>query len=136
MDVSIVEAYEGENLEAVRRLFAEYERSLGFQDFAQELAELPGEYEPPDGRLFLALAKTPAAGCVGLKRFNESACEMKRLYVRPAFRRKRLGRALSSAVIEEAVKAGYKRMLPDTVPSMVEAISLYKSLGFKEREPY
>jgi putative acetyltransferase len=123
-----------------RRLFAEYAESLDFslcfQGFDRELEGLPGEYAPPSGRLILAILGDSQAGCAALRKINESTCEMKRLYVRPEFRKKGIGRELAEQIIKVARQIGYKRMRLDTVPAMKEAVSLYHSLGFTEIAPY
>ena len=138
--LKFIQAESKEELLQVKKLFTEYATSLDFnlcfQDFDQELAELPGEYALPDGRLLLALEGTKIAGCVALRKISKETCEMKRLYVRTGFRGKGIGKALTVYIIEEARKIGYSRMQLDTVPSMKEAISLYHSLGFKQIEPY
>ena len=138
--VKLVQADSVEDIERARELFVEYAASLQmdlcFQNFEQELAELPGRYAPPDGRLLLARVEDEIAGCIALRKFDQWVCEMKRLYVRPAFRGRGLGRALALASVAEARKIGYQRMCLDTLPSMKEAAGLYRSLGFAEAAPY
>jgi GNAT superfamily N-acetyltransferase len=118
----------------VRALFKEYASSLGldlsFQDFAAEMASLPGIYAPPDGVLLVAMVAGRAAGCVGVRRFGPEICEMKRHYVRHPFRGKGLGRRLSLATLDRARELGYRSMYLDTLPWMREALGLYQSLGF------
>ena len=127
-----------DDLVQVRSLFSEYATciDLSFQDFARELATLPGEYAPPNGCILLAREETEAVGCVALRRISEDICEMKRLYVKPTFREKSIGRKLSESVIGEARARGYRIMKLDTLPSMREALRLYESLGFRKTTPY
>ncbi len=163
--LTILQAVSREQVEQARALFLEYAASLGFdlgfQNFEQELASLPGDYAPPEGRLLLAefrdapetVPSLPdnefgdgsepptgaalAAGCVALHRLEEGICEMKRLYVRPAFRGKGVGRALAEAAIAEARIIGYRSMRLDTVePEMQAAVALYRRLGFREIPAY
>jgi ribosomal protein S18 acetylase RimI-like enzyme len=139
VSIDIVPAIAPEQIAAARQLFKEYEASLGieltFQGFQQEVADLPGAYAPPAGRLFLATGAEPA-GCVALRSLGAGICEMKRLYVRPTARGARLGRRLAETVIREARAIGYARMRLDTLPSMKEAFALYQTLGFHEIAPY
>ena len=136
----IVQVDSQKEIEQVKMLFAEYARSLdfdlSFQNFEAELASLPGEYTPPGGALILAFYDQKPVGCVALRRLADGVCEMKRLYVQQAFRGKKIGKALALAIIDEAKKRGYNRMRLDTVPSMREAIQLYRNLGFEETQPY
>lgn len=136
----IVEVASDAEVEHIRELFKEYADwigfDLGFQDFETEFSSLPGVYSPPDGCLLLAIYDGQVAGCVGLRKFDEKICEMKRLYVRPGFRGKGLGRELSIRIIDKARDIGYRSMRLDTVPWMKEAIAIYLSLGFEEIEPY
>ena len=132
------------DVEPVREILREYARSLAidlqFQNFEAELAELPGEYAPPSGQLLLAFIGDALAGCGGLRALPDvdhaNACEMKRLYVRPAFRRFGLGRVLAEALLDEARRAGYSTMLLDTLDEMESARELYATLGFEETAPY
>ena len=124
----------------IRVLFREYETAIGvdlcFQGFTEELTTLPGRYAPPAGRLYLAVDDSIVLGCVGLRPLGAGECEMKRLYVRPQARARGLGRLLAVSVVEAARATGYRRILLDTLPSMKEAIALYRSLGFGELAPY
>jgi putative acetyltransferase len=124
------------DLDEIRTMLREYaawlEVDLCFQNFEQELAELPGEYAPPRGRLLMA----EGAGCVALRAIDQETCEMKRLYVRPGHRGSGLGRQLIAAIIEEARRIGYLRMKLDTMPKMDSAQRLYASFGFRDIEAY
>lgn len=124
-----------------RELFLEYAQSLGFslcfQNFDEELARLPGDYAAPEGRLLLAEYESQLAGCIALHRLEPQICEMKRLYVRPQFRGKGLGRLLAERVITDARSIGYSHMRLDTVePVMSAAVAMYRTLGFKEIAAY
>ena len=129
-----------DDLMIARSLFEEYASSLGFdlpfQGFDQELKGLPGDYAPPGGTILLAFDGNLVQGCVALRAMERDVCEMKRLFVRPAFRGRALGRRLADAVIAEAQAKGYRKMRLDTVPAMIEAAALYRSLGFRPIEPY
>ena len=124
----------------MRELFREYEQVLGidvcFQGFAAELASLPGKYAPPRGRLYLAEVAEETAGCVCFCPASETAAELKRLYVRPRFRGRHLGRELAERVVADARAVGYQAVVLDTWPSLKEARALYASLGFRECAAY
>lgn len=139
-DVELLQVDSQEQLAEARQLVVEYADWLGidlsFQDFDRELAEFPGEYSPPSGGILLARVGEQIAGCVALCRAGEVICEMKRLFVRAAFRGQGIGKRLATAIIDEARKKGYRRMRLDTLSWMTEAITLYESLGFEDIEPY
>jgi ribosomal protein S18 acetylase RimI-like enzyme len=162
-DLAISPARGDDDLAAVARLFREYQISIGvdlcFQGFEEEVATLPGLYGPPRGEILMARAGRAAAGVVALRPLpnygnarltcggaglvaagNEdppgSICEMKRLYVRPAFRAAKLGRRLSERVIDEARRLGYRRLVLDTLKDMTAAHALYRALGFSEIDAY
>lgn len=129
------------DLDAARRLFRAYGESLeidlDFQGFEQELSTLPGPYAAPDGAILLAEQNGEAVGVVAVQPLDDpGACEMKRLYVRPAHRNRGIGRMLGRAVLDVARQLGYDVMRLDTLASMTAARSLYRALGFEEREPY
>ncbi len=128
------------DLPLVRDLFREYHRWVNqpecFSSFDQELTGLPGEYAPPRGRLLIAKVEDKPAGCAALRPLDAGRCEMKRLYVRPAFHGLGLGRRLAQAMIEVARASGSTTLLLDTLPRMGPAIALYRSLGFASRDAY
>jgi GNAT superfamily N-acetyltransferase len=128
-------------IQQARELFQEYEAALGislcFQNFEQELAGLPGDYAPPNGRLLLAREYDQVMGCIALRQLGPTMCEMKRLFVRPEYRDRGLGRVMVEAIIEEARKIGYTHVRLDTIADRMDrAVSLYKSIGFVEIPPY
>jgi len=139
--ITTTQAESALQIAAIRELFLEYAQSLGFslcfQSFDQELASLPDDYAPPNGRLLLAISKGNPAGCVALHKLDQDICEMKRLYVRSQYRGKGLGRELAERVIAEARQLGYKKLRLDTVePVMKTAVAMYRQLGFREIPPY
>ncbi len=137
----IVEANTLEEVEQVRNLFLEYRAQLPvdycFRTFDREIAELPGDYGPPKGKLLLATVVGQPVGCIGLRPFPlDQTCEMKRLYVRPGFRGGKLGRKLVERLLDEARRMGYRSMRLDSYrPYMQAAIELYRKLGFREVGP-
>ena len=125
---------------AVQELWSEYWRSLGlsldFQDFGEELRALPGKYAPPAGRLLLARIDGESAATAAFRPLRQDACEAKRLYVRPAYRRRGVAGSLLAALVEEARRAGYRNLYGDTLTSMASALDLYRNMGFVEVGPY
>ena len=147
MDTHEIELFipaSAEDLQSVRDIFREYAGTLSvdldFQNFHQELADLPGDYAPPRGALLLARVDGTLAGCCALRPMDSSdypnAAEMKRLFVRKAFRGFGLGRQLTEAILDEARRAGYSTVLLDTLDEMEAARALYEELGFVEIPPY
>jgi GNAT superfamily N-acetyltransferase len=140
-EYELVEAYAPEDIGRVRRLFRAYadwlEVDLCFQDFERELADLPGCYAPPAGRLLIARVGGDVVGCVGLRPLEPGVCEMKRLWVEPGFAGRGIGRALAERIVAAARQIGYRRMRLDTIPARMPAAQhLYASLGFREIPPY
>lgn len=145
MNVKIVPAYNYP--EEISDLFSEYtnmltksdssfQEYLALQHYERELENLEAKYGPPDGRLYLALYGEKAAGCIGLKKIDDRRCEMKRLYVRPQFRGRKIGEQLVRKIITEAGEIGYSQMLLDTLPFLENAVRMYKKLGFYTTERY
>ena len=138
--MEIVETSSRQQLDRVRELFHEYWRAFDFspcfQNFTAEVDGLPGGYTPPRGRLALALVDGAAAGCIAMRPLAPTACEMKRLYVREAFRSHGTGIALVRWLINEARETGYSRMYADTMPVMARALAMYERLGFQRTSPY
>ena len=139
--MQLIQAQSPQEISRARGLFEEYaswiEISLCFQNFGKELAELPGAYAPPSGRLLLAVDGDEVMGCVALRKIGEGIGEMKRLYVRPEFRGRGLGRTLTEELIAEAKKIGYARLRLDTLPGrMDQAIAMYRTFGFQEISAY
>ena len=136
----IIEVADAAELAEAAALFSEYANSLpfelDFQDFEAELAGLPGKYQAPEGCILLAQVKSKTAGCVALRQIAPGICEMKRLYVRPAFRSLGLGRFLVTGLIVKARTAGYAKMRLDTVASMQGAIALYEKFRFVPTTAY
>jgi GNAT superfamily N-acetyltransferase len=143
-EIELIEPQAPHQLDATRVIFSEYVASLGidlqFQNIDDELAGLPGEYAQPLGRLMLATVDGEIAGCGAFRPLNDvdhaNACEMKRLYVRKAFRRFGLGRVIAQALMDHAREVGYSVMLLDTLDEMESARGLYATLGFEEVAPY
>jgi ribosomal protein S18 acetylase RimI-like enzyme len=129
-----------DDCERVREIFREYASGLGidlcFQDFASELADLPGKYAAPRGRVLLAMRADELLGCVAMRPLDESACEMKRLYIRPAARGMKAGKQLVLRLCDIARAERYRCMRLDTLPEMHAAQALYRSLGFEPIQAY
>ena len=139
--IEIIQPKTVEQIEQARALFREYEAAieldLCFQSFDEELANLPGKYAAPEGRLFLAYSDEKLAGCIALRKLKEGICEMKRLFVRDDFRGQGIGNKLIERLIEDAQLIGYEKMRLDTYPpKMAKAVELYRSYGFREIPPY
>lgn len=138
--IDIVPAVSTADYAAGRALIEEYAAALGvdlcFQNFATEIADLPGCYGPPDGCLLLARIDGQSVGCIAIRRHANTVCEMKRLYVKTAYRGAHLGRRLVEAAVRQATHLGYTRIVLDTLPGMVEAQRLYASFDFREIEAY
>lgn len=135
-----IQATTGKELEEAAALFREYAASLGcspcLENIEQELAHMPGLYAPPHGRLILARHDGKVRGCAAFQKLEQGCAEMRRMYVQPAARGRKIGRGLAETVISEARKAGYERLRLYTLPSMNEAVALYRSLGFREIAAY
>jgi putative acetyltransferase len=139
--IEIFQAETPEQIKEARALFREYEKWFGlnlcFQNFDEEVANLPGKYVFPDGRLLLASVDEKIAGCVALRKLEEDVCEMKRLFVRPEFQGAGVGISLIERLFEEARLIGYHKIRLDTYPpKMGKAVEIYKSYGFREIPPY
>jgi carbonic anhydrase len=140
MNLAITQAESRGQIETAQILFREYAEWLGvdlrFQGFEEELACLPGKYAPPQGRLYLGVLGEDTVGCVALRPFVEGICEMKRLFIRESWRQRGAGKHLAEAVIAAAREIGYRSMVLDTLAHMSPAITLYRSLGFREIPAY
>ena len=142
--MKIVQAATPQHLEHIRALFREYFRwvaedhgiDLGYQNVESELAALPGCYGPPRGSLLLALDGEKSAGCIAIRPMEQGACELKRMYVRPDYRGRGLGKMLAQAVLRDACEIGYQLVRLDTADTMIPAQRLYESLGFQRVKPY
>jgi ribosomal protein S18 acetylase RimI-like enzyme len=138
--ISYIEARSPSEIKEEKKLFTEYAEWLGCSPCAQniekELADLPGIYSPPEGRLILAIDDEKFVGTVALRKMNDDLCEMRRLYVRPEYRGRSIGKGLAETIINKAREIGYKRIRLYTLDTMKEAIGIYTSLGFREIDFY
>jgi len=137
---TIVRAETAQQLGWARRLIEEYVASLpvdvSYEHVPEECARLPGEYAPPLGELLLAMEGGEPVGCVALRPMDGETCEMKRVFLRPEWRRQGIGRALTEAILQAARRIGYRRIRLDTIPALKPAIALYRSMGFRVVAPY
>lgn len=140
MNHIIIKEAEESEMEMVRSLFIAYAAGLGidlcFQGFEQELQTLPAPYHHPTGVILLAFQDTKPVGVVALKKWADNCCEMKRLYVIPAFRKEKIGEMLVQTICAKALELGYETMKLDTLERLVPAVKLYRRLGFVEIQPY
>jgi putative acetyltransferase len=131
---------DSENVALIHELFVEYQQALGvdlcFQDFADELSNLPGKYAPPSGELLLILLDGQPVACGAMRELGDGICELKRIYLRPTARRMGIARSISIRLIESAKDRGYRAMRLDTLKRLVGATELYEDLGFTYIEPY
>ena len=139
--IEIIQAETPDTISQSRILFREYEVWLGlklcFQNFEEEVAELPGKYSAPEGRLFLALTNRKPTGCIALRKLESGVCEMKRLFVKEIFQGLGIGKLLIESILAEARLIGYEKMRLDTYPpKMPRAVKMYESYGFREIPPY
>ncbi|MFX0000370.1 MAG: GNAT family N-acetyltransferase [Candidatus Hodarchaeota archaeon] len=138
--LEIKQAFSEESYKLIKEIFIEYANylaiDLDFQNFDEELKNIQGNYSPPEGCILLAYFEGKIAGCVAVRKLQDDICEMKRLYVRPNYQNKTIGKELSKAIIQKAKEIGYKYMRLDTLPFMKAALKIYASLGFKEIAPY
>lgn len=138
MNYEIINALD--HIDEVKTLFNEYHKMLGvnlcFQNYDDEMNTLPGKYSFPDGRLYLIYCDWQLAGCIALRRHDENRCEMKRLFIRPQFRRLHLGQLLVEKIIQDAKSIGYHEMLLDTLSTLESAVNLYRKMAFEEIPPY
>jgi carbonic anhydrase len=139
--IEILQAETTKQIEEIRQIFREYKQWLGldlcFQGFETELADLPGKYAEPDGRLYLADVNGKTAGCIALRKLADGVCEMKRLFIREDFRGLGLGKLLVEKLLEEARLIGYEKMRLDTLPvKMATAVKIYRNFGFEEIRAY